>query len=330
MNSVNRFDLSIIILSYRSKEHLKVLLPSIWGSKRVVFVGAATGRPQSEGRLVVAPTSEQQANSQPHGAQYTGEVIIVDNGSPDGTYEWLENYKLTADSYKLIRNINNGFAAGNNIGIKQSTGRYVLLLNPDTKVEPDTFKVMLDFMETHPDVGMSTCKIMKPDGSLDRAARRKFPNPWNAMLRFLHLQKVAGDAAYNFSDETADQESEIDSLVGAFCLARKDVVEKIGLLDETFFMYGEDLDWCWRCKEAGFKVWYYPQTFITHYKGESSRKVATKALRWFHDAMWIFYRKHYREKYPFWFNWLVYCGIYARMWTLIVINSVKSDPRVSR
>lgn len=288
-------DLSVIILSYRSKEHLKALLPSIAESR----------------------------------TKYTYEVIVVDNGSNDGTGEWLQNAKLQISNFKFIQNINNGFAAGNNIGIKQASGRYILLLNPDTTVQPDTFEAMLDFMESRPDVGMSTCKLIKPDGTLDRAARRNFPNPANAFLRFLHLQHLASKP-YNISDETADQEMEIESLVGAFCLTRRDVIEKIGLLDESFFMYGEDLDWCWRCREAGWKVWYYPKTFITHHKGESSKKAAFRALKWFHDAMWIFYRKHYWQKYPLPLNWLVWVGIYGRLAALAVVNSFKSNPRVSK
>ncbi|MEK7161180.1 MAG: glycosyltransferase family 2 protein, partial [Patescibacteria group bacterium] len=119
-------------------------------------------------------------------------------------------------------------------------------------------------------------------------------------------------------------------VMGAFLLIRKSVIEKIGLLDEEFFMYGEDIDWCWRCKEAGYKVWYYPKTFITHYKGSSSSKVAFRALKWFHDAMWIFYRKHYEKQYPFFANWLVWLGIYLRLGILIVINKFKNKPVVSK
>lgn len=287
-------DLSVIILSYKSKEHLKVLLPSIVASE----------------------------------TKYRYEVIVVDNDSKDGTVEWfLENFH-TSENFHIIENENKGFAHGNNVGMRKAKGRYVLLLNPDTRVEKDTFEVMLDCMESRNDVGMATCKLVKPDGSLDRAARRNFPNPWNSMLRFLHLQKISS-RPYNFSDATADQEMEIDSLVGAFCLTRREVIDKIGMLDEAFFMYGEDLDWCWRCKEAGWKVWYYPKTFITHYKGESSKKAPYKMLKVFHDAMWIFYRKHYASRYPALFNGLVWLGIYGRLGLQIALNSMKKMPRVS-
>src|SRR5438552_1756011 len=146
-------DLSIVILSYKSKEHLKVLLPSLFGSR----------------------------------TKYRYEVIVVDNGSNDGTAKWVEEQihlclthgrELNKD-LKLIKNVNNGFATGNNVGIRQSSGRYVLLLNPDTKLEPDTLETMLDFMESRPDVGIAGPKIIKGDGRLDLACRRRFPNPWN-------------------------------------------------------------------------------------------------------------------------------------------------------
>ncbi len=285
-------DLSIIILSYKSKTDLKRLLPSVFSSQ----------------------------------TKYSFEVIVVDNGSNDGTYEWLESYKLKAISYKLIRNINTGFAAGNNLGIKQAVGEYILLLNPDTKIENNTLEAMLDFMESKPEVGISGCKVIKPDGSLDLACRRKFPNPWNSFKRLFLLSR----ADYNLTGEDENKSMEVDSVMGAFLLVRRSVMQKIGLLDEEFFMYGEDLDWCWRCKDAGFKVWYYPKVLITHYKGSSSSKIAFRALKWFHDAMWIFYRKHYQKNYPLLFNWLVFLGIYARLYALVAMNLFRANPKVSK
>lgn len=289
-------DLSIIILSFKSKEHLKVLLPSIQESK----------------------------------TRFSYEVIIVDNDSKDGTSEWVENELRSGRSdvkdFRLIRNINNGFSAGNNIGIRQSNGRFILLLNPDTKIEPDTIEVMIDFMEKNPAVGISGCKLIKADGTLDLACRRRFPNPWNALARF----SAVSNTNYNYTDRDENVSMEVDSVVGAFMMIRRPVLELIGYLDESFFMYGEDLDWCWRCKEEGFKVWYYPKTFIHHYKGESSKKAPFRSLKWFHDAMWIFYKKHYADKYPFFFNCIVWGGIYSRLAVLILINKLKSEPRVSR
>lgn len=252
---------------------------------------------------------------------------MVDNGSNDGTWEWLEGQgKDLKYKIKVIKNANTGFASGNNIGIRQATGRYVLLLNPDTKVAPETFETMLGFMDGHPEVGISGCKLVKGNGNLDLACRRRFPNPWNSFARLI----LRDNTNYNYSDIPEDQEMEVDSVVGAFMLIRREALEKIGLLDEKFFMYGEDLDYAWRCKEAGYKVWYYPKTTVLHFKGESSKKVAFRALKWFHDAMWIFYQKHYSKRYPFIFNWLVWLGIYGRLGLLTFLNSFKKQPHVSK
>ncbi len=290
MEKVNVVDLSIITVSYKSKEHLAVLLPSIFQSTK----------------------------------KYSYEVIVVDNDSQDGTAEAVNSLLSAIPNLKLIKNRNTGFASGNNIGIKQSSGKYVLLLNPDTKVEPDTFEVMLDFMESRPDVGISGCKLIKGDGKLDLACRRRFPNPWNSFKRLF----LRDNQDYNYTDIDENQSMEVDSVVGAFLLIRRSVMEKIGPLDEKFFMYGEDLDWCWRCKEVGYKVWYYPKTSVTHYKGSSSRKEPFVTLKVFHNSMWIFYKKHYYKKYPFLLNWLVYCGIYFRLSVLVFVNLFKADPRV--
>lgn len=282
-------DLFIIIVSYKSKNHLEVLLPSIFESR----------------------------------TKYKYEVIVVDNGSNDGTMEWLKakNYNL-----KAIASQNNGFAAGNNLGIKNASGKYILLLNPDTKLSSDTLEIMLDFMEQHVEVGISGCKLVKANGKLDLACRRRFPNPWYSFQR-LFLNKRTN---YNYTNIEENLSMEVDSVVGAFLLIRKSLIDKIGLLDESFFMYGEDLDWCWRCKEAGYKVWYYPKTTVTHYKGESSKQNSGKALKWFYDAMWIFYKKHYAKKYLFIFNWLVWLGIYGRFLFLSALNKFKAEPVVSK
>ena len=287
-------DLSIIILSYKSKADLQRLLPSVFASQ----------------------------------TRYSFETLVVDNGSKDGTAEWVENQLAQAKypSLKLLKNQNTGFAHGNNLGIRQAAGKYVLLLNPDTQIGPDTLETMLGFMEERPEVGISGCRVQKPDGSLDLACRRKFPNPWNAFARLFLLSRKN----YNLLDRDENLPQQVDSVMGAFLLIRKSVMEKIGLLDESFFMYGEDLDWCWRCKAAGYQVWYYPKTKITHFKGSSSKKTPFRALKWFHDAMWIFYRKHYAGQYPFVLNWLVWLGIYGRLAALVILNALKKEKLVSK
>ncbi len=286
-------DLSIVILSFNSNSDLERLLPSIFASA----------------------------------GEFSYEVIVVDNGSTDGTVDSLQRLKdLKYKDLKIIANQNNGFSHGNNLGIKQAQGKYILILNPDTELKPETLEVMLEFMEAHSDVGISTCKVMLPDGRLDLACRRRFPNPWNSFKRLFLLS----NRDYNYANADADRDIEIESCMGAFMFARKSVLLQVEGFDEDFFMYGEDLDLCWRVKELGFKVWYYPQTTITHYKGSSSKKVPYSALKWFHDAMWIFYKKHYGRRYPFWFGWMVWLGIYFRLVALWLISFLRKEKFVSK
>ncbi|MBL8029980.1 MAG: glycosyltransferase family 2 protein [Candidatus Doudnabacteria bacterium] len=308
----SEIDISIVVLSFNSKTDLERLLPSILKSEGVSFNAVASfmgpGKPVS----------------------YTGEIIVVDNGSTDNTIDWLENQcpKIHGrEKMDIIRNSNNGFAKGNNLGIKVAKGKYLLILNPDTELRPDTLKTMYEFMESRPDVGMSTCKVLLPSGKLDVACRRRFPNPWNSLLRLLRIS----NSNYNMLDTDESVSQEIDSCMGAFMFARRLRATRYALpaFDESFFMYGEDIDLCWRVKEAGYKVWYYPETNITHYKGSSSKKVPFLALKWFHDAMWIFYRKHYAANYFFLFNWSVWLGIYCRFVALVILNAFRRNRRVS-
>lgn len=286
--------LSIVILSYNSKHDLNRLLPSIFQSK----------------------------------CEFDFEVIVVDNGSKDGTLDWLETWSMEHKVFgiKTIKNSNTGFAHGNNLGIRLAQGKYILILNPDTELKQDTLQIMYDFMEKHKEVGISTCKVILPSGKLDLACRRRFPNPWNSFKRlFLLLNKD-----YNYSNLNEDATMEIDTCMGAFMFVRKEVFEKIGFFDEDFFMYGEDIDLCFRAKQAGFKVWYYPFTLITHFKGSSSKKTPFIALKWFHDSMWIFYKKHYADSYFFVFNSLVFLGIYFRLFGLFLLNTMKKEKFVSK
>jgi len=321
MQKVNMVDLSIIILSYKSKDHLLVLLPSIFGSLGVGF-DVSSRVSSSELRDLFTPRPLSLVS------MVTAEVIVVDNDSRDGTAEWVQEQieDLRFKDLKIILNKNNGFAAGNNLGIKNSSGKYILLLNPDTKLEPDTLQLMLEFMESSPEVGISGCKLVKGNGKLDLASRRRFPKPWNSFERLF----LKNNTNYNYSDRSEDESMEVDSVVGAFLLIRRTVTEEIGLLDEAFFMYGEDLDWCFRSKEAGYKVWYYPKATAYHYKGESSKKVPFRALWWFHNSMWIFYKKHYWNKYPFVLHPVVWLGVHGRLVVLIVINIFRKHRVVSR
>lgn len=274
---VNRMDLSILIVNYNTADLTLQCLRSVFESK----------------------------------GNYSFEVILIDNASSDHSVERIEQQY---PQVKLICNTENaGFAAANNQGIAQAQGKYILLLNSDTVVKEDTFDTMLSFMEANPEVGASGCKIVLPDGSLDKACKRGFPTPSAAFFYAFGISKLFPNKPYfnqyHMSHLDSDQEYPIDCLVGAFMLVRKAAIDQVGGLDETFFMYGEDIDWCYRIKQAGWEIYYYPRTEIIHHKGGSSRNKPVKIIYEFHRAMILFHRKHYRTKYPFYINGLVYMGV---------------------
>ena len=267
---------------------------------------------------------------------YSFEVIVVDNGSADGTAENVER-DFPSSQYpnlKLVHNSNNGFSKGNNLGVKNSTGEYVLLLNPDTAVYPDALQKCMDYINLHKDIGALGCKLIKRDGSLDLAARRSFPNPVNAFAKFTGLHKLFPKnkklGAYNLNHSSADEIADVDALCGAFMLMPREVYNKVGMLDEEYFMYGEDIDLCYKIKQDGHRVVYYPEAVTFHFKGASSRKTPYKMLYHFHNAMWIFYRKHYLQKYPWPLNVLVYCGIWLRFSLKCVQNFFRKNKFVSK
>jgi len=229
------------------------------------------------------------------------EVIVVDNASDDGSVEMI---RQKFPSVKLFANSRNlGFAAANNIGLKEATGEYVLLLNPDTIVQEDTFRVMREYLEQHPDVGLAGCKILNPDGTLQLACRRSFPTPWVAFTKVAGLSAMFPRSKvfnkYNLEYLNPDDSYEVDAVSGSFMFVRRDILQSVGNLDEQFFMYGEDLDWCYRIKNAGWKVSYVHNTQIIHYKGESARRSDIDEVKVFYQAMRLFVRKHVRRGVAF-------------------------------
>ncbi|MVP01465.1 glycosyltransferase family 2 protein [Paenibacillus lutrae] len=242
---------------------------------------------------------------------YTYEVILIDNNSSDNSVAWIQE---EFPQVKLIRNRENvGFSRANNQGIRAAAGKYILLLNSDTILERNTLQIMIDFMSNNPEVGASGCKIVLPDGSLDKACKRGFPTPSASFYYAFGISKWFPNNPrfnqYQLSHLNPDDEYTVDCLVGAFMLVRREVIEQAGMLDEDFFMYGEDVDWCYRIKQAGWQIYYYPRTQIIHYKGASSRRKPYKIIYEFHRAMILFHRKHYKQKYSFLTNWIVYAGV---------------------
>jgi N-acetylglucosaminyl-diphospho-decaprenol L-rhamnosyltransferase len=186
--------------------------------------------------------------------------------------------------------------------------RYALLLNPDTEVPPDALGRVVAFADADAEIGVLGPKLVRPDGSLDLACRRSFPTPELSAYRMLGLSRLFPHSRrfgrYNLTYLDADVTAEVDSVVGAFMLVRREALDQVGLLDEAFFMYGEDLDWAFRIKAAGWKVVYYPGVTVLHVKRASSRQ-SPRAQVEFWRSMEIFYRKHYAAETP----WLIHVAV---------------------
>ena len=263
---------------------------------------------------------------------YHFEVILIDNASRDDSVHVIgEQYPQV----KLIANEDNlGFSKANNQGMRVAEGRYVLLLNSDTVVQPNTFEVMTRFMDEHPEVGASGCKVVLPDGSLDKACRRGFPTPSATFFYVSRLSKLFPKNprinAYHREDLDPDEAYPIDCLIGAFMMVRREALEQVGMLDEDFFMYGEDVDWCYRIKQAGWVNYYYPKTKIVHYKRASSRNKPFKITYEFHRAIYVLYNKHFKQQYPFWVNALMYAGMGAKLAAALTLNAIAKGLAIFR
>lgn len=251
-------------------------------------------------------------------------VVVVDNASQDGSTEMVRQHFPQAEVIASEENL--GYPKGNNLGLRAlgyrgagdvdiDAPRYALLLNPDTELPPDALARMVAFMDSRLDVGVAGPKLILPDGSLDKACRRGFPTPAVAFYHYAGLARLFPKSKrfgrYNMTFADPDDELEVDSVVGAYMQVRKACIEAVGLLDETFFMYGEDLDWAYRIKQAGWRVWYYPQVTVHHVKRAASRK-SQRAPREFWRAMLIFYRKHYRSRTPIWLHSLILTALLAK------------------
>ena len=214
-----------------------------------------------------------------------GEVFVVDNHSDDDSVEAVRS------QYPWVRLIENqenmGFSRANNIAIREARGEYVLLLNPDTIVEKSTLREVLRFMEEHPKAGGAGVMMHNADGSLAPESRRALPTPWVSCLKMLGFTK-----RYYMSHLPWDQPGRIEVISGAFCFLRKKALDEVGLLDEDFFMYGEDIDLSFRLMKGGWENWYLPYP-ITHFKGKSTQKSDYRYVHIFYKAMLIFFRKHY-------------------------------------
>ena len=214
-----------------------------------------------------------------------GEVTVVDNCSSDKTVETL---RPRYPEVRFIENQENvGFARANNQAIRQSESEYVLLLNPDTVVYEPTIRETLAFLDAHPQAGGAGVRMLTREGTPAPESRRAVPTPWVALLKMLGFKR-----RYYMSHLPWDEPCQIEVVSGAYCMLRRKALDEVGLLDEDFFMYGEDIDLSYRLLKGGWQNWYVPQDII-HYKGESTQKSSFRYVHVFYQAMLIFFRKHY-------------------------------------
>ncbi len=265
-------DLGIVIVNYNTRDLLRTCLETVYASQ----------------------------------GDFSFTVCVVDNNSPDGSAAMVA--AEFPQAILIANQDNRGYPAANNQGLQafgypegSDTPRFALLLNPDTELPPDGLAEMQAFMEEHLDAGAAGPRLLLLDGSLHLACRRSFPSPAISCYRLTGLAKLFPRSRrfgrYNLTYLDPSEMTEVDSVVGAFMLVRGQAIRQVGLMDDTFFMYGEDLDWCYRMKAMGWKVYYNPAVTVLHVKGAASRHSARAQVE-FWRAMSLFYRKHYAAQTP--------------------------------
>ena len=261
-------------------------------------------------------------------AEMETEVWVVDNNSADGSVEMVRRrfpwVRVIANDY------NPGFSVANNQALRCCSGKYQLLLNPDTVVQEDTFRRCYAFAENHPDLGGLGVKMMDGSGRFLPESKRGLPTPWVAFTKAFGLARLFPRSPrfnhYHLGYLAADEVHQVEVLAGAYMWLRAEALEKVGLLDETFFMYGEDIDLSYRIIQGGYANYYFPRTSILHYKGESTKRGSLNYVRVFYQAMVIFARKHYAGSRAKMLVWMMQLAIYVRA-TLTVVHNIWSRLR---
>jgi len=292
MNRKHTKDLTIIIVNYNVKEFLANCLKSV----QKASVGLST------------------------------EIFVVDNASTDGSIPFLK--KRFPDVSYIENKKNLGFGKANNQAIKQASGNYTLLLNPDTLLQEDTFRVLIDHMDSNENCGACGCKILNPDGTFAPESRRSIPTVSTALYKAVGLtaifpkSKLFGAYYQGWIDE--DEGGEIPVLSGSFMFFRTACLEELCGFDERFFMYGEDIDLCYRTTKEGWSIHYVPETSIIHYKGESTKKNELAYNRVFNDALYKFFEKHFTSRYSGLFKFLIFWAIQFRAVASFFVNNIRS------
>tara|TARA_R110002049_G_scaffold3502_10_gene26254 strand:+ start:1083 stop:3056 length:1974 start_codon:yes stop_codon:yes gene_type:complete len=253
------------------------------------------------------------------------EIFVVDNNSVDGSMKMVK--ELFPSVTRIENKINVGFSKANNQAIKESKGEFVLLLNPDTVVEEDTFVSCYNFMKEHPDAGGLGVSMVDGRGIFLPESKRGLPTPDVAFYKIFGLSalfpKSKRFGKYHLGYLSNEETNEIDVLSGAYMWLRKETLDKVGLLDETFFMYGEDIDLSYRITLGGYKNYYFPEARIIHYKGESTKKSSINYVFVFYKAMIIFARKHFSQKNAKLFSFLINLAIYLRASIAVFVRFIK-------
>lgn len=253
------------------------------------------------------------------------EIWVVDNNSVDGSVSMVEQ---KFPSVRLIANKENtGFSKANNQAMKLAQGEYFLLLNPDTIVEEDTFRKVIAFMDDHPDAGGLGVKMVDGKGIFLPESKRGLPTPMTSFYKIFGISRLFPKSGqfnrYHLGNLSNDETHQVEILSGAFMLMRKKMLDAVGLLDEAFFMYGEDIDLSWRIILGGWKNYYFPETRIIHYKGESTKKGSLNYVYVFYNAMVIFARKHFSEKNARWFSFFIQLAIWLRAGVAVLNRFVR-------
>jgi len=285
-------DLSIVIVNYNVKHFLEQCLMAIERARRDLKI----------------------------------EIFIVDNASVDGSPAMI---KKKFPAVRLLENHKNlGFSKANNQALRLCRGRFVLLLNPDTLIQEDTLVELIRFLESRPKAGAVGCMLINPDGSFQAASRRSLPTPWVAFTRIVGLSRIFPRSPvfgrYNLTYLKPDHEGEIDVLSGSLMMIRRETIEQVNYFDEDYFMYGEDIDLCYRIKKAGWQIYYTPRTKAIHYKGESSKRSELSFIANFYSAMLIFINKHFPTRYSVLVKILITAGIVIRAWLAYLARFFKT------
>ncbi|ALG67714.1 glycosyltransferase family 2 protein [Beggiatoa leptomitoformis] len=270
-------------------------------------------------RCVLSALSSQQVEF---------EIFVVDNASDDTSLATLRTAVGTDKRVQILQNTQNeGFAKASNRPLPQTHGQYLLFLNPDCIIQPNTLHRFCQTLDTHPEAGMAGALVRNPDGTEQAGSRRGTPSPWRSVVRVLHLDKFFPNNP-RFKSFVLTQEAmpttavPMEGISGACMFVRRQAMEQVGTMDEAYFLHCEDLDWFMRFRQAGWIILFVPTIEVLHIKGACSRRHPIRVLWYKHRGMVRYYRKFFRQQYPIWLQWGVIIAVWTRFAMLLVINSV--------